>query len=227
MNFFEICKEVARDSGTVAGIPNFTTVAGATGRVAQVVGWVRDAWIDIQNERQDWLWLRERFEAPLTIAQMEYSPAELGITRFAAWIPDRRDWQTMTLHDPELGRADEGAIEMISFDEWRRRFDRGVHDANRPHTWASSPQRKLCVGNKPDKAYVIRGEYRKSAQRLLVDADTPEMPEQFHRLIIAESIRLMARSDEAFQALAAYGEEYVRLRSPLVIDQTPAVSLWP
>ena len=58
MTFLELCQEVADESGTVAGVPSFTTVSNATGRLAKVVRWTRNAYRDIQNERSDWKWMR-------------------------------------------------------------------------------------------------------------------------------------------------------------------------
>jgi hypothetical protein len=87
VNFLELCKATARDSGTVAGLPSFTSIAGATGRLEKLVNWVRDAWVDIQNERTDWLFRLDTFEAPLIAGQMEYTGASLGL-EVAAWMPD-------------------------------------------------------------------------------------------------------------------------------------------
>jgi hypothetical protein len=37
------------------------------------------------------------------------------------------------------------------------------------------------------------------------------MPEDFHRLIVGEALRLMARSDEAFNVLIEKSQQYERL----------------
>ncbi len=221
MNFLQLCKEAAGDSGTVAGLPNLTTVAGATGRAAQLVAWVRDAWIDIQNERNDWLWMRRRFTGKaLTIGQMEYSAANLDLTRVSEWLPDRPRYYTFTIYDPDQGQGSEAEMSMISYDQWIYRYGRRTQDTGRPSEWARAPDGKLLIGKKPDKAYVISGEYRLTPQELATDADIPEMPTQFHRLIIPEAVRLAARSDEAWQALTAQCQQYERLRAPLVREQT-------
>lgn len=225
MNFLQLCREVARESGTVAGVPNFNTVAAATGRVEQVVGWVRDAYIDIQNERGDWLFMVDTFEAPLTIGKRLYTGLELGISDLGSWIGDRpaEGWNNLSLWE-EGFKAQEGEIWQIPYPTWRNRYERGEHRANKPTEWAVTPQGALGFGNTPDKAYWVQGEYRIAAQRLEADTDTPRMPEQFHRLIIHEAIRLMARSDEAFQVLVEKTQQYERLRHPLVRDQTPQMT---
>lgn len=225
MNFLQLCRRVAEISGTVAGVPNFTTVAGASGRVAQVVGWTRDAYVDIQNERPDWLWMRRDFEAPLIIGQAVYTPAELGLDDVAYFLPDlpAEGWRNLSLY--EAGNQEqEGEITQISYQHWRERYARGVHDNNQPTEWAITPQGGLAFGNTPDKAYIVAGEYRQTPQELTLDADVPDMPARFHGLIIAEAIRIMARADEAFQVLVVQAQQYERLRNPLVIEQTPQVT---
>ena len=114
MNFLALCKDTALDSGVIAGIPSFTTVAAPTGRIAQLVGWVRNAWIDIQNERNDWIWMRRRFAYTLSTNQTKYTAANLGLTRVGAYLRDDERHRTFTVWstapDPGRGR-DEGESE--------------------------------------------------------------------------------------------------------------------
>lgn len=226
MNFLEICKKVASDSGTVAGVPNFTTIAGATGRVAQVIGWTSDAWVDIQNERNDWLWMRRVFDKALLADTNTYTAAGLAIPRVSRWLQDRLGYQTFSIYDPAIGRKDEGKISYITYDRWRDIYDSGVHDKSRPSHWSVSPTNELLFGPTPDKVYNVRGEYRLKPQVLTADADVPEMPEEYHRLIVGETLKIMSRSDEAFNALASMAPQYERLRNPLVREQTPDIDMW-
>lgn len=222
MNFLDLCKATARESGTVAGLPSFSTIAGATGRLDKLVNWVRDAWVNIQNERTDWLFRIATFEQPLTIGTKTYTAGTLGISS-TGFIPDTPMGNSMSLYDPAIGQADEGVIAQVSWHEWRDAYDRGVHDANRPTVWAQAPDGSLCIGPKPDKAYTLRGTYKLAPQRLTLDADIPIIPEDFHGVIVGEALRLMADSDEAYEQLRVKAAIYEKLRNPLVLDQTPQV----
>lgn len=229
MNFLQLCQRTAEKSGTIAGLPSFTSVTGAQGRLSKLVGWVSDAWRDIQNERSDWLFLRQEFSHALTINQTRYTEGDLGLSAIgvSAWSRDTPQIRSMTLYDPDTGQSDEGDLEFVTYESWRRHYDRGSHDANRPSYWTASPARELCVGPKPDKAYVLRGSYRRKAQILAADGDIPICPDQFHGLIVIEALRIMARDDEAFNVIVEKNLDYDRLRAPLVNDQTPPVDdLW-
>src|SRR4051812_39519858 len=116
MNFLQLCRRVASKAGTVAGIANLTTVVGATNRLAQLTGAVSDAYVDIQNERNDWLWLNSRFTGTLTVGKNTYTPTELGVARVARWLPDRLGKRTLTLYDATIGRKDEGYLTQITYD---------------------------------------------------------------------------------------------------------------
>lgn len=227
MDFLTLCKQAASDAGTVAGFQTVTTVAGLTGRAAQLVGFVRDAWIDIQNERNDWLWMRRRFgPVALTPGTKTYSAAALGVARLGEWLGDRPAFRTFSIYDPDQGVASESEITQVAYDRWIERYARGSHDAQMPREWAQAPNRDIVVGPTPDKAYRLSGEYRLAAQILSADADVPEMPDQYHRIIIPRAIRLAASSDEAWQALADKSNQYAELRSALVREQTPNISMW-
>lgn len=222
MNFLQLCKKTAQESGTVAGLPSFSTVAGASGRIAKLVGWVSDAWVNIQNERPDWLFRLDTFEEPLISGERFYTGTSFGLA-LAEWLPDTSTRQTMSLYDPDIGQEDEGGIRQISWNAYRQAFDRGTHDPNRPRHWAVKPDGSLSVGPKPDKPYVLRGEYKKAAQVLALDTDIPIIPSDFHLVIVGEALRLMAASDEEYQGLIPRAAQYERYRSPLVNSQTPAI----
>lgn len=226
MTFLELCQETAEQSGTIAGIPSFTTVAGATGRLAKLVRWVRNANRDIENERTDWRWMRQEFTKALVIGQMEYTPAgwTLSVQR---WLRDHATRRTMSLYDPAIGQSDEGPISFVPYDYWREHYNRGSHDRNRPQYWSIAPNNSIVFGPKPDKAYVVRGEYARTTQMLTNDSDQPGMPAAYQGLIVGEALRLMARSDEAFEVLGERAQQYERLRAPLVEDQTdPMDNMW-
>lgn len=221
MNFLALCQQACRDGGWRAIIPQLTTVVGASGKPGAIVGWVRDAWVDIQNERQDWLFLRHTFAKALTINQSLYTKTDLTLPRLARFIVDTGCHRTMTLYETAKGQADEGEITYIPYNSWLEMYDRGVVAANRPRDWSMSPQRELLIGPKPDKAYTLKGEYRAQAQVLALDADIPECPDEFHHVISCEAVRLGHQAGEALQLNAVDSNLYSRLRSGLVIDQTP------
>ena len=224
MNFLALCQQACRDGGWRAIIPQLPTVVGATGKPGAIVGWVRDAWVDIQNERRDWLFLRKTFSKALTINQMLYTKSDLVLPRLARFLIDTESHRTMTIYDSAIGQADEGELTYIPYNSWLERYERGVHDASRPSYWSMTPARELVLGPKPNKAYVLKGAYRATPQVLAADADVPECPDEFHHLISCEAVRLGHQAGEALQLNAFDSNLYTRLRNGLVLDQTPNIT---
>jgi hypothetical protein len=87
VNFLELCKKTAQESGTIAGLPSFNTVAAPSGRIAKLIGWVSDAWVNIQNERTDWLFRIDQFSHALSVGVGEYTGASFNLA-CRKWLPD-------------------------------------------------------------------------------------------------------------------------------------------
>lgn len=219
--FLQLVQDLERESGTVERAARLTSIAQsqtAEDRHEDMVGWVVEAWRIIQLERSDWRWMRKEFDHGLVIHQQRYTPLELGITNFSHWPVDSLKSRTFSLYDTAV-RAEERPIEMMDFDSWKSRFDRGVHDAQIPERLSIDYDNRICLGPKPDKAYILRGEYYRSPQILVADADVPIMPQQHHGVIVWRAMMLLGDHDESPTAVATGQAKYSTLFRKLV-DQT-------
>ena len=224
--FLELVRSLARESGTLAGGVSIPTTVGVTGRSEKMVNWIRSAWVNIQNEREDWPWMQREFEGALTVGKLRYTALELGIsTRFGRWKGDTPHFRTVTLYDAAIGRSDEGTLRQLTYEDWKRRYGRGAHDPNRPTDWAISPQQEFCVGATPDKAYPITGEYVASAQVLVTSEEVPELPAQYHGAIVWEAMKLLGIADESAATTSAAISEYVLARQALTRDYLPEITM--
>jgi hypothetical protein len=217
--FLELCAKLTTRSGAIGTAP--TSVVSQTGRQAKCVDWIMNAWELIQNLNPDWTFLREDFTSALTINTTTYTDSAFGITRFGEWLGDRDRYRPFTIYDPAIGVADEGEIEEISWELWRTRYDRGVQDAKRPTEYTRAPDKTFRVGAKPDKAYVVRGEYRKTPQVLAANTDEPDMPARFHDIIVWRAIMLIAEHDEAVNALQLAQSKYAEMMAEMQRDLLP------
>lgn len=221
MTFLEICQMLARESGTIDGnLP--LSVNNQTGRLLSVVRWTQEAWRQIQNRRNSWLWMRGEFEGVTAPGTKRYTPAAMNIERFASW---RIDDDTMTVYRQDDGRADERVMLFLPWEDWKRRYDRGVQERNRPLHFTVSPAGELCIGPEPDGLYVVRGEYRKGLQPLVENDDRPEMPERFHDLIAWYGLLLLAEHDEAELHITIALRRFRDLLEDLERDQLPTAHL--
>lgn len=226
MNFLALVQDLARQSGTLAGGTTISAVTGVSGRADKLVDWTIKAWKDIQRQRL-WQWLRVDFDHTLLESTNRYTAASMNLTRFRNWVEDTNYFRAMTLYDPGIGQSDEQELRQISYEAWKLAYGRGSHDPDRPVHWAISPTNEFLVGPTPDQEYALLGEYRKSAQVLAANSDTPEAPEDYHEIIVYRAIQLMAESDESVPTLQMANIEYTRLFSDMVNDPAclPAVSV--
>lgn len=227
--FLTLCSRLTTRSGAIGTAP--AAVTGQTGRQAKCVDWVLNAWEMIQNDSADWTWMQaEIASVALTINDMSYSGADLGIaTRFGEFKGDRASrgfiYQPWTIYDNSIGQADESPLSQIPYDLWRTKYDRLTHDANRPIEYAIAPDRSIRFGPKPDKAYRVRGEYRKSMQTLAADGDIPELPDRFHDIIVWRAIMLIAEHDEAQVPLALAQAKYAEMMIALQAQCLPSITI--
>lgn len=222
--FLQLVNDVGRESGTM-GQQTLGTVTGASGRWLKVVHWTRQAWEMIQRDRSDWLFLRTTFSAPLTVGQSRYTAAELGITDFGSWPRDIGASRRFTLYDPAIGRGDECRLTHLPYEQWADSFDIGVTDANRPTVYTFDSERSFCVGSPPDKAFVVRGSYRRAIQSLTADTDEPIISPDLHQIIVWRALMLLGDDDEAGFEVASSGLQYRLMRDTLITEYTEQVTL--
>ncbi len=216
--FLELCEDLTTESGAVGTAPS--SVVGQTGRQGKAVGWVKRAWTLIQNLRADWTYLRAEFEDSLIASTASYSAATFNLERFGAWIGDTGSYRPLTLYDPDIGVSDESPLHEIDYESWRSLYDRGAQIEQRPRHYCRAPDQTLRVGPIPDKAYTLRGEYRKSPQVLAANDDVPDMPTRFHDVIVYRVPTISAlqrRGDEVVAHLLRENES--RWESPSEADR--------
>lgn len=218
--FLDLARKVARESGTVSGVQPVTT-AGQVGRLLKVVEWVRDAWVEIQASRPEWLFLRATFAGETVAGQAKYTAASWGLGDFGDWFTRPGAW---ILHRSAAGLADATAIDRIVWQNWRRRYALTVNNPARPAEYAITPQRAVALGPTPDDAYTIEGEYIRSPHRLDGDDDIPrDLPERHHDIIAWLALIKLAQHDEAPSAIQRAQVQYRTALTELERDQLPGV----
>lgn len=232
--FLQLVQQVASESGTISGTYP-TTVVGQTGRLAKMVRWTNEAWRQLQNAHAGWLWMQGRFYGPTVASTQSYAGTSFtdadsaaAITRFAKFLVTGDGTEDrISLYDPAIGASDETILRFLNWDDFYRLRMRGAvsTDTGRPGWFTVSPQNKLFLSVIPDKVYTVRGLYRKSPQNLAADADTPEMPERFHDLVVEMALEYLGAHDESQVQFPLWRLRQFRHFSELERDELPPVTL--
>lgn len=222
MTFLELCRKTAQESGTVSGLALPATVVNQNGNIKKIIGWTYDAWIDVQQMKNDWLWMRHEFSKVLLADLGVYGAVSLDATRHSKFIKTA----DVTISDPNDANRRENSLKFIEWPDFRsKRLTGKARDArNRPIEWSVNPQGELVIWPTPDIVYQIRGEYQKAPQSLEVDTDVPEMPAQYHSLIWREALVLLAVGTESFEQLPDWKLAAAKSRLRLANDQLPTLS---
>lgn len=194
-----------------------SAVTGQTGENKRIVDWVKSAWDEIQMYNPDWFWMRGSFSFSTIANDYDYTSSGAGITtRFANW-----DMGSIRLYQTSVD--DEMSLPAILYQDYRTAFLTGLQTATRPVCCSVSPDNQLLLGDKPDGAYVVRGDYFKTPQALAADSDTPEMPEQYHMAIVWRALMKYARYDAAAEIYQDARENYRRIMIQLNNKQMPGI----
>ena len=219
MNFLDLCRKVARDSGTISG-DRPATVSNQPGRLGKIVHFVRDAWNEIQLDRDDWQWMEQEFSFTATPNVASYGAGNTGLGDLARFIED-----SVTLYDPVIGPADEGALQALNRRAFRARFQVGAQKSDRPVCVSLDGKGSLMLGPTPDKAFQVRGLYLKDPQNLIDDTDIPECPSRFHDVIAYRALMWLGEYDEDQMAVVRARRLYRNLRDDLVRSEAAPVRL--
>ena len=228
--YLQLCQDFQRECG-ISGT-QISAVTSQTGEYNRIVNWVRHTYTEIQNKHPNWRWLRRRFylETVADDGSYAYSDAfdlttSLAISRFRRWWPlDELGCNNFTIYLQSAGVAGERYLPFIDWTYFKDLYLRGTQTSNQPAHVSIDPQNNIVVGPAPNDVFVVRGEYQRSAQILAADSDEPEMPANFHQLIVYDAMKKKyapyESAPEVFDAGQINGRDLWR---QLELDQLPAI----
>jgi len=228
MTFLELVRAYVREAGVErvrTDIP--VSVADQQGELANAVHWVRQAWIELQASREDWQFMRGKFTLETVQGQRVYEFSDCEDVDTGNAIDRFSDWYFVDRHDPprcflqSTGKGGEFWLTAIPYDRFNQIHALNVEPEGMPIHISEDPQRRLLLGQTPNDVYVVTGQYRRGPQILQADGDTPDMPEQFHYLIVYDALRKYGGSDAAGEVLLRCDTEGGSLRRSLYANQLP------
>jgi len=216
-------QKLAREAGA-AGVPS--TVVSQTGESKRLVDWYIDAYTEIQN-RHKWKWMRYGFTVDTTSGDDSYAYGDCTDLGTSAPITRFNDWRLNDDYDPpkiyltSAGVGGERWLIYTAWDDFKRVYKIGAQSANTgaPAHITVDPQNNIMLGPSPNGIYTLTGDYYRSDQVLAADADVPEMPTQFHNLIVYKALEKYARYEEAQLLFNMASVEVKRLTRQLERNQ--------
>ncbi len=181
MTFLELCQAVVTEVGLSGQIQ---TVNNQRGDFARIVSFVRASTSQVEGKWINWRFLHGTYVFQTTQDINTYTaPADLRV----------RQWDLNRAFLEKLAIRTNYADDLIHYER-----DPLAEDyKGRPVRLIVERNNALRFIGTPDDEYEAQIEYYRMATILQNNEDTPAVPEQFQRIIIAESIRRYANYDEA------------------------------
>jgi len=226
--FLQLAQRLRQETGVPGVGP--TTVTGNIGELQRLISWTQDAWRSIQSKHQNWRWMRRSFTVTTTTGVSEYASGAATdttdaalISRFSRWIVhDDYGLPTFTIYTTALGVANERRMVYMHWDYFRTIYRLGTQTNGTPAHFSITPANKIALGPAPDATgYTVKGDYQMSAQELVADATTPDMPTRFHMLIVYGAMLKYAGYEAAGDVYAIADKEYGKMMGTLLADQIP------
>lgn len=219
MNFLQLTQRLRIEAGVSGSGP--TSVLNQAGELQRLINWINAAWMDIQNERLDWNWLRSSFTFETIQAQPTYTPAECGVSDLGIWAENSfRSYVT------SVGTGSELFLPAMPYDKWRNNYQYGALRTTytRPIEFAVKPSDKsICLGPVPTVGYTILGDYFKAPSELVADADVPALPAKHHMAIVYRALMMYGMYEGAPDAVQRGQVEFDKLMRRIRVDQLPDI----
>lgn len=219
MNRLELAQSLRSDAG-ISGSDD--TTLDPQGEWADVVRWVDRAWKDIQvRHKGTWNWMRASVQFTTIADQNEYSPtaAPISLTDFGNWVSN-----TFRVYSGgEIGNQLD-LVHWQSYDLFRSSYLIGslATEASRPNDVVVSPSKSIILYPTPvDTSFTVTADYYKKPQVLAADDDEPDMPEEFHELILYRALMFASQVEGATDNYTIGEKEFNRMYARLMADQLP------
>lgn len=240
MTYLELCQQTLRGADTESP-ESLTQISDISEYKATVVGFVREAWRDIENLHASWGWRQREFTAALrpgvaTYRWNELRPADVELKSipltpgFADWLsrpPDRTgegaEWYWSGY---EGGRTEVGSLEPVLFEEMRRRLLLTSTTQTRPTTFAFTPDKRIIFHPTPNEAWNVHGMYVRGVDILTTANQEPlDLPEAYHDIIKWKAVMMLQGSDEASESYAFAQQQYSALLEALERIYLPQITV--
>lgn len=217
MTFLELCNLTLAESGET--FDEIAAVSLATGYQKLVVGWVADAWADVQRGSNRWDWAWREFDLDVTSGTRQYAMPVVATESI-----EQVDWRSMTLE--RVGDFHRYPVEYLSWDKHRDLFvSLSDTPTQQPNRVTLTPANMLRFNTVPDQAYTLRGEGWLAAQVLAASGDVPRLPAAYHRLLMFIALFDYGRWEAAPEQLSAAHKERETLEHQLFLRHGPRVRL--
>lgn len=196
--FLELARDLVAELGEGSGPP---AVTGQTGNMGNIVRWIAEADVYIQNLWRDWDFMWTKVEDPT----LNLNEGDSTITGLSATLATPVERGLSLFVTP--GRA--WAPQWVPWREFVNRFEnRDKPTRVRPGHWSCSPDGTIVLSDKIAQDTPWSLEYYKRPVRMAQNGDRSPIPEDFDRIIIVRAAIIYGVREDAPELVRGYSGEY-------------------
>jgi hypothetical protein len=218
MTFLEIVRAERLLSGMQGTGPS--TVVDAQGIEELLVRFARDAYVDIQNLREEWDFLVAKDSFNTVVGQTEYSLLNI----FGTSTPDFKKYNvdSFIITDANgkkvyLENISRESMEAISMNNTNEKI---------PSKFAVDEMNAyLILDPIPDNLYTIAFRLWRNPEILLTDTQVPSIPPAFHQLIVYKAIEKLSVYLTSPELFTNYAAETAKMQGQLMRMYIPKKTL--
>lgn len=241
MTYLELVQRLRQECGVAGDGP--LSVVGQTKEMKRLCDWIQQSLIEIEQIRNDWEWMRKPIAFDTTIGAAQYAPYTAGpladnvsqlcpvapivingtgIPLFSRWLK-----QSFKIYLTSVGVANEIPLSQTDYTTFRNYYLYGTRQIThgRPTVCTVAPDRSVILGLVPDNVYTVKGEYYRTAQKLVADTDIPTLPEEHHMVIVYRAMEKYGLYEAAQEQIQAGKEGYALHMNQMMRDYVPPMTI--
>lgn len=226
MNFLQIVQRAKLESARSGGDIGSVLTAAADDK--RLVNWVADVFRSLQQRPHGWSWMRKELAAGAILAgQRGYTAAQLDatITSFGRWLPATTDGYKPVV---TLASGQKTYPSFMAWEDFRLAFEVGPATVPAdPQRWSVAPDGRLFVGPTPLANCTIALSYYRGVQELALDADVPDMPTDFHMMLVWGALMELASFDAAPEVFSRASKNFDQMDSDMRAQYGPRIFFKP
>ncbi len=210
--------ELAQNTRVISGMQGTgpSSVVNQQGIEAVLVQFVKDAYIDVQNLREDWKWMEGSRSFSTQAGKDTYTLFDL----FGTTTPSLKKYQydsfviaDNTGHKTYLQYLERNALESMYMNDTTK---------DMPGFFTEDPSTGYIVLKPiPSDAYAITFRYQKAPEILSTDAQIPLLPVAFHNLILYKAVEKLSAYLGSPQIYRAYAVDAAKMMAQLMRNELP------
>jgi hypothetical protein len=223
MNFLELCQMAHRyiSGGNQPPGTAPLSVQNQQGELYSIVKSIQEAYVDIQTEQQNWLFMMKSASILLPVGAKSISRDTIrktaGLTDYQRIMPLLGNGSRyISIYDGGIALSTTPSpVVYIPYQQWRGLKDQTPIRNGKPAYFTIMPDETIAFDATPQSVYTLNLDYRVRPYKLTVDTDEPVWDEDFHTAVAWRAVNLWGGRQTDQNKFAFAGAEYNRVMSEM------------